>query len=54
MKVKPLNEGERIPQFSTKDETGVIHSNQTIKGQLTLIYFYPRDNTPGYLLGKNR
>ena len=47
MKVKPLNEGEKIPQFSTKDETGVIHSNQTIKGQLTLIYFYPRDNTPG-------
>ena len=47
MKVKPLNEGEKIPQFSTKDEDGVIHSNQTIKGQLTLIYFYPRDNTPG-------
>ncbi len=47
MKVKPLNEGKKIPQFSTKDETGVIHSNQTIKGQLTLIYFYPRDNTPG-------
>ena len=47
MKVQPLIEGEQIPQFSTKDEDGVIHSNHTIKGQLTLIYFYPRDNTPG-------
>ena len=50
MNASPLNEGTRIPKFETKDETGVIYSNQTIQGQLTLLYFYPRDNTPGCTL----
>ena len=50
MNASPLNEGTRIPKFETEDETGVIYSNQTIQGQLTLLYFYPRDNTPGCTL----
>ena len=50
MNASPLNEGTRIPKFETEDEAGVIYSNQTIQGQLTLLYFYPRDNTPGCTL----
>ena len=50
MNASPLNEGKRIPEFETEDETGAIYSNQKIQGQLTLLYFYPRDNTPGCTL----
>ena len=50
MNASPLNEGTQIPEFETEDEAGVIYSNQTIQGQLTLLYFYPRDNTPGCTL----
>jgi len=50
MNASPLNEGTRIPEFETKDEIGAIFSNQTILGHLTLLYFYPRDNTPGCTL----
>ena len=50
MNASPLNEGVQIPKFETKDETGAIFSNQTILGHLTLLYFYPRDNTPGCTL----
>ena len=50
MKVTPLISGERIPSFETRDESGAHHSDKTIKGQLTLLYFYPRDNTPGCTL----
>ena len=50
MNASPLNEGRQIPKFETKDESGAIFSSQTILGHLTLIYFYPRDNTPGCTL----
>jgi len=46
MKVDPLSEGKQIPNFETRDETGTKYNNKTIKGKLTLIYFYPRDSTP--------
>ena len=50
MNPSPLDEGTQIPEFETVDETGAIYSSQTIQGQLTLLYFYPRDNTPGCTL----
>ena len=50
MNASPLIEGTQIPQFETKDESGAIFSSQTILGHLTLLYFYPRDNTPGCTL----
>ena len=46
MNASPLNEGIQIPKFETKDESGAIFSSRTILGHLTLLYFYPRDNTP--------
>ena len=50
MNASPLSEGLQIPKFETKDESGAIFSSQAILGHLTLLYFYPRDNTPGCTL----
>ena len=42
-----LNEGDKAPKFEGTDENGNIISLDSIKGQKTIIYFYPKDNTPG-------
>ena len=46
-KPNPLQPGNPAPAFSTTDEDGKTHSNQTLLGTRYLIYFYPRDLTPG-------
>ena len=46
----PLLEGCSIPDFKTTDESGEIHSSDSLRGGTTLLYFYPRDNTPGCTL----
>ena len=43
----PLEEGEQIPDFETTDEQGSEVSSSALKGSSFLLYFYPRDNTPG-------
>ena len=45
--IVPLAEGDLIPDFKTIDEKGITYSSTSLKGQMTLFYFYPRDNTPG-------
>jgi peroxiredoxin Q/BCP len=35
------------PQFSLEDQNGVFHSLKKYREQWVLIYFYPKDNTPG-------
>jgi peroxiredoxin Q/BCP len=35
------------PQFSLKDQEGREVSNATLKGRWAVIYFYPKDDTPG-------
>ena len=35
------------PNFSLADETGKIHSLQDFAGQWLVLYFYPKDDTPG-------
>lgn len=35
------------PKFSLPDETGKIHSLSDFKGKYVLLYFYPKDDTPG-------
>lgn len=37
----------KAPDFSAPDQDGNIHSLADYKGQWLLLYFYPRDNTPG-------
>lgn len=35
------------PDFSLPDETGTIHSLADYKGKWLVLYFYPKDDTPG-------
>ena len=42
-----LNVGDQVPQFSTSDEKGNIVTNESIKGKKTILFFYPKDDTPG-------
>jgi len=42
-----LAEGSRAPAFSLPDETGSLVSSATLAGKPYVIYFYPKDDTPG-------
>ena len=42
-----LKEGESIPSFSVPDENGEIVKSADFKGKNIVIYFYPKDFTPG-------
>ena len=35
-----------ISSFSLENQDGNFISNETIKGRKTILYFYPRENTP--------
>ncbi len=39
--------GKPAPAFTLDDQSGATHSLQDLKGKHTLIYFYPKDDTPG-------
>jgi peroxiredoxin Q/BCP len=45
--MKPLTIGDNAPSFTLKDQDGVAHSLQDEKGKWVLMYFYPKDDTPG-------
>ena len=45
--MKTLNEGDKAPAFSTKDSEGNTVKLADFRGQRLVLYFYPRDNTPG-------
>ena len=35
------------PNFSAKDQDGKLHTLADYKGKKLVVYFYPKDNTPG-------
>ena len=39
--------GTVAPDFSLSDQNEVLHSLTQYKGKWTLLYFYPKDDTPG-------
>ncbi|HFG9061256.1 TPA: thioredoxin-dependent thiol peroxidase [Staphylococcus argenteus] len=41
-----LQKGEQFPKFSLENQNGKIITNDSLKGKKTILYFYPRDNTP--------
>lgn len=43
----PLKEGDKAPDFSGVNEKGETVSLSDFKGQKLILYFYPKDNTPG-------
>lgn len=42
-----LKEGSIAPDFKTKDQDVEIHTLSDYRGRWVLIYFYPKDDTPG-------
>lgn len=42
-----LKEGDVAPKFSLQDQDGKTHKLSDYKGRRVLLYFYPKDNTPG-------
>ena len=42
-----LKVGDKVPEFSTVDQNGNAINITLLKGKKTIIFFYPRANTPG-------
>jgi len=45
--MKHLKIGDQAPEFSSKDQHGNTISLNDYKGKRVVIYFYPKDDTPG-------
>ena len=43
----PLKIGDIAPNFNLPDKDGTLHSLKALKTELKIIFFYPKDNTPG-------
>lgn len=42
-----LRIGDTVPDFSLLDQNGALFKLKNLKGQSLVIYFYPKDDTPG-------
>ncbi len=42
-----LKIGDKAPEFKGKDQDGGVVSLQSFKGKKIVLYFYPKDQTPG-------
>lgn len=42
-----LKVGDLAPAFTLPDENGTMHSLSDYRGTTVLVYFYPKDDTPG-------
>ena len=42
-----LEVGTKAPDFNLPDQNGNIHSLSEYKGKKLILYFYPKDSTPG-------
>jgi len=47
MSSKQIGEGDSAPKFNLKGSDGKMHSSDEFKGKYLVVYFYPKDNTPG-------
>ncbi len=45
--MKILKEGDKVPQFSSKDQDGNEIKLSDYQGKKLVVFFYPRANTPG-------
>jgi peroxiredoxin Q/BCP len=39
--------GQLAPEFSLPDQNGTVHSLSDYRGRWVVLYFYPKDDTPG-------
>ena len=42
-----LEIGTKAPDFTLLDENGTLHTLEEYRGKKVILYFYPKDNTPG-------
>ena len=42
-----LEVGTKAPAFELPDQNGVMHTLEEYRGKKVILYFYPKDNTPG-------
>ena len=42
-----LKEGQAAPDFTAQTDTGATISLKSFRGQTVVLYFYPKDDTPG-------
>ena len=42
-----LEPGDRAPDFSLEGDDGKVHSLSDFAGKTLILYFYPKDSTPG-------
>ena len=43
----PVEEGKKAPEFTLKDQDGKVHRLKDYAGRPVILYFYPKDATPG-------
>jgi peroxiredoxin Q/BCP len=44
---KAIGEGDRVPSFELEDQSGERVSSAALEGEPYVLYFYPKDDTPG-------
>src|ERR1043165_1617454 len=42
-----IDVGKKAPAFKLKDQSGTVHSLSDYEGRPVVLYFYPKDDTPG-------
>ena len=42
-----LKENSKSPNFELKDKDGKVYNLKSVKSKFIVLYFYPKDNTPG-------
>ena len=42
-----LKVGDKAPDFSLQDQNNITHTLSDYEGQWVILYFYPKDDTPG-------
>ena len=42
-----LETGTKAPDFELPDQNGTVHKLSDYRGKKVILYFYPKDNTPG-------
>ena len=42
-----IDPGKKAPALALKDQTGTVHKLSDYEGRRVILYFYPKDDTPG-------
>ena len=49
-----LESGTKAPDFELPDQNGEVHKLSDYLGKKIILYFYPKDNTPGCTKHRDR